>query len=97
MSACRPPVRSSSDFNGYVDEFIDFPGFPGLPEVEPDLRAIPRFIADLQKRRFDLAINLHGFGPVTTMIVSLFGATRVAGYHRKGEWRPESGPLRDGR
>jgi ADP-heptose:LPS heptosyltransferase len=88
LPATRPLVER---FDRYVDEFIDFPGFPGLPELEPDLPGIPRFIANLQKRRFDLAINLHGFGIVTTMLAYLFGATRVAGYHRRGEWRPDQG------
>jgi ADP-heptose:LPS heptosyltransferase len=67
-------------FSHYIDEFIGFPGYPGLPEQAPDISALPWFIAGMQARRFDLAIQLHGDGSRTNSIVALFGARRRAGF-----------------
>src|SRR5690348_4262918 len=44
----------------YLDGFRELPGFPGLPEVEPQIGRIPAFLAAMQAERFDLAIQLHG-------------------------------------
>lgn len=81
LAETRPLVGR---FAAYVDEFIEFPGFPGLPERRPDVRRIPAFLTDVQERAFDLAIQLHGSGEQTNAIVTLFGARRMAGHYRKG-------------
>jgi ADP-heptose:LPS heptosyltransferase len=65
-------------FPGYIDEFIAFPGFPGLPERAPDVQALPAFLAAMHARRFDLALQLHG--DRSNDIVALFGARRRAGF-----------------
>jgi ADP-heptose:LPS heptosyltransferase len=67
-------------FPDYLDEFIEFPGYPGLPERDPDLRAIPAFLAAMQERRLDLAIQMQGDGTITNTLVALFGAGETAGY-----------------
>src|SRR5262249_54355515 len=46
----------------YFDGFREFPGFPGLPEREPDVARIPLFLREIREERFDLAIHLHGSG-----------------------------------
>jgi ADP-heptose:LPS heptosyltransferase len=73
----------------YVDEFIEFPGFPGMPERVPDLAALPEFFRAMRERAFDLALQLHGSGELTNPITQLMGAQRTAGYYRRGdpEWR----------
>jgi ADP-heptose:LPS heptosyltransferase len=73
----------------YVDEFVAFPGFPGLPEQPPAVGLLPGFFAALRARRLDLAIQLHGAGDVTNRIVARFGAARVAGYRRPGTQPPD--------
>ncbi|HKO88440.1 MAG TPA: glycosyltransferase family 9 protein [Burkholderiales bacterium] len=64
----------------YVDELMAFPGFPGLPEREPDLDALPDFFIDAQMRQFDLAIQMHGSGGIVNLIVGSLGAKAVFGY-----------------
>jgi ADP-heptose:LPS heptosyltransferase len=43
-------------YSCYLDDFCEFPGYPGLPECTPQLARIPRFLLELQAEHFDLAI-----------------------------------------
>src|SRR5690606_21904931 len=70
----------------YVDDFVAFPGFPGLPETEPKLAELPAFIARSEARRFDLVVQMHGRGDVTNPIVAGLGARHVAGFRAPGAW-----------
>jgi ADP-heptose:LPS heptosyltransferase len=76
-------------YGRYVDDILEFPGFPGLPDRRPDVRAIPAFLAGMHERRFDLAVQLHGVGDRTNDVVRLFGARRTAGFHPRGTPPPE--------
>ena len=65
---------------GYVDELIEFPGFPGLPEVRPvDPGRLAAFLVDMQRREFDLAIQLQGDGLVSNGFTCLLGARWALG------------------
>jgi ADP-heptose:LPS heptosyltransferase len=79
-------------FARLVDRFVEFPGFPGLPEREPDIDALPRFLADAQAARYDLAIQMHGRGDLTNSIVATLGAKVTAGFCPTGGNCPD--PLR---
>ncbi|HEX6793474.1 MAG TPA: glycosyltransferase family 9 protein [Casimicrobiaceae bacterium] len=79
-------------FARLVDRFVEFPGFPGLPEREPDIRALPRFLAEAQAARYDLAIQMHGRGDLTNSIVAALGARVTAGFCPPGGDCPD--PLR---
>jgi ADP-heptose:LPS heptosyltransferase len=76
-------------FSCYLDEFIEFPGYPGLPERDPDISRIPSFFEKMQSRHFDFAVQLHGSGSYVNSIISLFGAGISAGFYEPGTWCPD--------
>lgn len=78
-------------FDRYVDGFLEFPGFPGLPERPPLLDRIPGFLAEAQSRRFDLAVQLHGSGSFVNPLTVLLGATHCAGFFTPGDYCPDAG------
>lgn len=77
-------------FSQIFDEFLEFPGYPGLPEREPRLSEIPGFLSSIQQRRFDLALQMQGSGGVSNPLTLLFGARRSAGFYRPGEFCPDA-------
>lgn len=79
----------SARFDRYIDDFIEFPGLPGLPERECDVRGVPRFLHEVQSRRFDLALQLHGSGRLFNPLTVLFGARECAGYYAEGAYCPD--------
>ncbi|MGV3741006.1 MAG: glycosyltransferase family 9 protein [Burkholderiaceae bacterium] len=84
-------VGFASRFDEYIDDFIEFPGFPGLPEHTPMLDRLPQFIAAAQLRRFDLALQMHGSGGLSNPLTVILGATHNAGFHKTGQYCPDPG------
>jgi ADP-heptose:LPS heptosyltransferase len=72
-----------------IDQFMEFPGYPGLPEIQPDLKKIPEFFKAAQSKNFDLAIQMHGSGAYVNSITVLMGARRNAGFYVKGDYCPD--------
>jgi ADP-heptose:LPS heptosyltransferase len=67
-------------FDGYIDDWLGFPGATGLREQSPDGARLPAFFAEARARRFDLALQLHGSGERTNGIVRMIGARRSCGF-----------------
>lgn len=65
----------------YIDEVVEFPGYPGMPEREPAYDAMPGFLREVRDREVDLAIQMHGSGRITNPLVARFGARSLAGFH----------------
>lgn len=76
-------------YNHILDEFIEFPGFPGLPERYPQLYKLPAFLQEIQQMKFDLALQMQGSGGVSNPLVALFGARLNAGFCLPGQYCPD--------
>jgi ADP-heptose:LPS heptosyltransferase len=66
-------------FRPYLDELDEFPGWPGIPERPPGAD-LPAFVAWMQGRRFDLAIQMHGDGRESLPFTRALGAARTVGF-----------------
>lgn len=78
-------------FRAYVDEFIAFPGHPGLPEQPVRLDEVATFYDVMHGHGFDLALQMHGSGTVSNGVVAAFGARHRAGFRAE-----ELAPVQDG-
>ncbi|MGK9116898.1 glycosyltransferase family 9 protein [Olivibacter jilunii] len=77
-------------FANYIDEFIPFPGYPGLPEQPIEPKKILAFLQDMQRRKFDLVIQMQGNGTYVNALVSLFDANKLAGFFKDSLFRPNN-------
>lgn len=75
-------------FGRYIDDFLAFPGAPGLPEQAVRHAELPGFRALVRRRGYDLAVQLHGDGAVSNAVVADFGARACAGFVRAGRALP---------
>lgn len=75
-------------FSHYIDEFIPFPGYPGLPEQKVDPTSVEKFISQMQRKSFDIALQMQGNGTYVNELVSLFNARYCAGFYKPGNYRP---------
>jgi ADP-heptose:LPS heptosyltransferase len=82
-------------FNRYLDGFIEFPGYPGLPEQPVDYQRIPSFLSVIQRCKFDLAIQMQGSGSIVNPLIALFGAAQTAGYCLPDQYCPDEATFLD--
>lgn len=78
-------------FPRYLDEIILFPGYPGLPEQEPDCDRLPHFISEMQQRQADLFLQMQGAGSYVNDLAFLCGARETAGFYPGSERPPAHG------
>ncbi|TWH43211.1 glycosyltransferase family 9 protein [Dulcicalothrix desertica] len=71
-----------------IDDFIEFPGYPGIPE-SPSVHKIPEFLAKVQALQFDLALQMHDNGTIINSFTSLLGARINAGFYMSGYYCPD--------
>jgi ADP-heptose:LPS heptosyltransferase len=76
-------------FHLYLDDFVVFPGYPGLPEQPPSVRQFSSFLRWMQAMEIDLALQMQGSGQISNPIVSLWDAKRTAGFYLPGNYCPD--------
>jgi ADP-heptose:LPS heptosyltransferase len=82
--------RIAERFPNYFDEFIGLEAWPGIPELrDGHPRAGRKTLESLRRRRFDLAIQMHGSGVVTNRLTARLGARRSAGSYIPGYALPD--------
>jgi ADP-heptose:LPS heptosyltransferase len=62
-----------------VDRLLPYPGAPGL-DGTGTAEELEEFLARARAERFDLAVNMHGRGPVSTRLVARFDTHRTASF-----------------
>lgn len=76
-------------FATYLDEFVELPGFPGLPERPFDPRRFSAFLRAAHERRFDLVLQMHGSGSFVNPLAVMLGGRLTAGFYLPGEYCPD--------
>lgn len=76
-------------FRRYLCDFIEFPGYPGLAERSFEPGRLPTFFNEMQKRNFDLVLQMHGSGEITNPLALQIGARHTAGFYRAGRYCPD--------
>jgi ADP-heptose:LPS heptosyltransferase len=64
----------------YVDEFISFPGYPGLPEQSFDEENFYCFLPKILAIKFDLILQMQGNSNVLNHLVKSFNPRHLAGF-----------------
>lgn len=72
-------------FSCYIDNLLEFPGWPGLPERKPELRQLPAFLKNAQEAQFDLALQMHGSGLILNPVTFMLDASYTAGFYPPGQ------------
>jgi ADP-heptose:LPS heptosyltransferase len=67
-----------------VHRFVEFPGWPGLPEAPTTHVALPGFLHAMQSERFDLLLQLHGSGQVVNPLLAACAPRRLVGFTPDG-------------
>ncbi|NJO76886.1 MAG: glycosyltransferase family 9 protein [Leptolyngbyaceae cyanobacterium RM1_406_9] len=77
-------------FSHYLDEWLEFTGFPGIPEVSLSPQRLTSFLTQVQQTPFDLALQMHGSGIYMNPFTILLGARVSAGFFIPGQYCPNS-------
>jgi ADP-heptose:LPS heptosyltransferase len=70
-------------FSHYINRFIHFPGYEGLPEQEYDPASFHDFSMLMQQEQFDLILQMQGNGTIVNELLQTMGAKRVAGFENE--------------
>ncbi|GAC1425291.1 MAG: hypothetical protein NVS4B1_18300 [Ktedonobacteraceae bacterium] len=70
-------------FNGYIDRFVEFVGYPGIDELPFDIQRTERFLTEQRTYCYDLALQMHGSGRNSNPFVLALGASTTIGYYEK--------------
>ena len=71
-------------FSSYIDHFIHFPGYGGLPEQPFDQTLWEAFEARMRAENFDLILQMQGNGSIVNDMLDNLHAGTVAGFQCTG-------------
>lgn len=74
----------------YIHNWLEFPGYPGIPEVPLCPQQTISFLAQVQQSNFDLALQMHGSGAIINSFTLLLGAKQNAGFFPAGHYCSDS-------
>jgi ADP-heptose:LPS heptosyltransferase len=77
-------------FHRYVDDIIEFPGWPGIVERPRAAQEVEGFLEQAREQRFDLAVQMHGSGQAINDFVLALGARHTAGFFLEGQPCPDA-------
>lgn len=87
---CLPWARNFiKRYPQYFDDFIEFVGWPSIPELPVNIAILPAFLEQVHARKFDLAIQMQGSGLYSNQFVVMLGAKRNAGFYLPGLYCPD--------
>jgi ADP-heptose:LPS heptosyltransferase len=75
-----PHMRALMERYDCIDEYVDFPGHPALPEIPHDPKELARFILRMQAENFDLLVQMQGDGTIVNDFLTQFRAKRLVGF-----------------
>ena len=76
-------------FRHYLNDWLEFPGYPGIPEVPLSPKKTILFLNQVQQLNFDLALQMHGNGSCINSFAFLLGAKLTAGFYPSGQPCPD--------
>lgn len=68
-------------FSRYLNRFIHFPGYEGLPEQPYDAASYHDFQQLMLLEKFDLLLQMQGNGTIVNHLLQQWGARYLAGFH----------------
>jgi ADP-heptose:LPS heptosyltransferase len=67
-------------YSMYIDSFIAFSGYPGLPEQTFDEDRYTAFLKEIRNNSYDLILQMQGNGTIVNDMIKQFGSTAIAGF-----------------
>jgi len=76
-------------FPQYLDNFIHFPGYMGLPEQPFDATEWHLFKEQIKERQFDVVLQMQGNGSYVNQMLETLDIKKLAGFHSVGNYMDE--------
>jgi len=68
-------------YKGYLNQFIEFPGFPGMRQGWKSHGVFVQFLEYAIAEQYDVALQVHGSGTISNYFIPLLGAKFVSGFY----------------
>lgn len=75
-------------FNYYLNGWLEFPGYDGIPEVPFSFSRLASFLLEVQT--WDLVLQMHGNGSSMNLFIMELKAKQKAGFYPLGTFCPDS-------